>query len=458
MPPQVATLIYLGLIGALFWLDRKSFKGLSRGVWVPLLWIFFAGSRFASQWLELGMPEGSSAQGYSDGSPLDRNIFLALVIVGVWILARRDVDWRAVFVRNMWIWLFFIFAAVSVLWSDDPFLSSKRWVKGLGNLIAALVLLTEPRPYDALRFVLRRLGFVLVPLSVLFIVYYPDLGRTYHMGQPLYTGVTFSKNSLGQLCLIFGMYFCWELILKRTRSTGSETRIHALIYAVMLPSIAWLLHVANSATCTALMTTTVILLMVARLPPVAKRPRRYVLVGFVCAGLIAALDSFVDIKDSIIRLLGRQPDLTTRTPIWDMLMDMASNRWIGAGYESFWSGDRLTEIWTRLGNSSIGIIQAHNGYIELYLSLGLIGLTLLIGSIFFGLLRTIRRLEVDYSNAVFGLVIIVVVAIYNYTEAAYKPVNSLFVMLLFAVIDVPRRVRQRVAVRATARSARPSRP
>jgi O-antigen ligase len=458
MPPQVATLICFGLIGGLFWLDRKSFKGVSIGVWVPLLWIFFAGSRFASQWLELGMPQGTSAEAYSDGSPLDRNIFLALVIAGVWILAKRRVDWHALFARNIWIWLFFIFAALSVLWSDDPFLSFKRWVKGIGNLIAALVLLTDRRPYDALRFVLRRLAFVLVPLSVLFILYYPDLGRTYHMGQPLYTGVTFSKNSLGQLCLIFGMYFCWELILKGQRSAESETRVHVLIYAVMLPSIAWLLHVANCATCSALMATTAILLIAARLPSVAQRPRSYVVVGFACAGLIAALNSFFDIKSSIIRLLGREPDLTTRTPIWDMLLDMASSPWIGAGYESFWSGDRLTQIWARLGTGSVGIIQAHNGYIEVYLSLGLIGVALLVTGMFFGLLRAIRHLEIDYSNAVFALVIIIVVAGYNYTEAAYKPVNSLFVILLFAIIDVPRRVRQRAPVRVTARSARPGRP
>jgi len=446
MPPQIATLLCLGLIGGLFWLDRKGFKGFSPALWVPLLWMFFAGSRFASQWLALGMPEMQSAQGYNDGSPLDRNIFLGLVLVGIWVLMKRNVDWGALFVRNAWILLFFLYSAVSVVWSDDPFIASKRWIKGVGNLVAALILLTELRPFVSLSLILRFLGFVLVPLSVLFIRYFPDLGRGYHWGgQPMYTGVTFSKNSLGQLCLILGVYFCWELITNRSRAEQANARIPWSVYVVMLPCLAWLIRVADCATCSSLMVVAVSILLAGRLPSFARRPKRFVVIGVVAAALVAGLEQEFQIKDSVIRMLGREPDLTTRTPIWDILLEMAPHKWIGAGYESFWSGDRLTEIWARLGNSSIGIIQAHNGYIETYLNLGFIGLAILTAALLTGAIRAVQQLEVDYSNAMLRLVIIIVVAIYNYTEAAYKPVNNMFVVLLFALIEIPRRVRRKVA-------------
>jgi len=85
----------------------------------------------------------------------------------------------------------------------------------------ALVILTERRPYEALGFVMRRLAFVLMPLSVLFIRFYPELGRQYHQGIPMLTGVAFSKNSLGQLCMLLGIYFCWELLLGRLKPTTS---------------------------------------------------------------------------------------------------------------------------------------------------------------------------------------------------------------------------------------------
>ena len=42
-----------------------------------------------------------------------------------------------------------------------------------------LVLLTERHPYEAIGITLRRLSFLLLPASVLFVRYYPDLGRGY---------------------------------------------------------------------------------------------------------------------------------------------------------------------------------------------------------------------------------------------------------------------------------------
>jgi hypothetical protein len=52
----------------------------------------------------------------------------------------------------------------------------KRWVKDLWNPIMALVILTERRPYEAVGVVLRRLNLLLLPLSILFIKYYLELG------------------------------------------------------------------------------------------------------------------------------------------------------------------------------------------------------------------------------------------------------------------------------------------
>ena len=92
----------------------------------------------------------------------------------------------------------------------------KRWVKELGNPIMALVILTEPRPYEAVGTVLRRLAFLMLPLSVLFLRYYPELGRSYHAdGSPMFTGVGHQKNDLGSMCLMAGYLCCLVELLQR---------------------------------------------------------------------------------------------------------------------------------------------------------------------------------------------------------------------------------------------------
>ena len=56
MPPQLAALIYILFILYLFWVDRKRSEDISSALWIPLIWMLLAGSRYVSQWLNLGSP------------------------------------------------------------------------------------------------------------------------------------------------------------------------------------------------------------------------------------------------------------------------------------------------------------------------------------------------------------------------------------------------------------------
>ncbi len=438
MTPALATLLCFGCIACLLWIDRGRGEGVSGAVWIPLLWMFFAGSRFASQWWDLGPPVAAGAEAFSDGSPFDRNVFLALVISGTLVLLHRRLSWSTLIKRNAWIFLFFLFCAASILWSDDPFISFKRWVKGFGNLVMALVLATDKRPYEALGFVLRRLGFVLLPLSILFIRYYPDLGRLYHMGQPMFTGVTFQKNTLGQLCMLVGVYVGWYVLLRRLEPRAAPDRARLTATLTLVPMLAWLLYTAQSATAIVLMLAAISFFLLVRLPTFHRNPNRLLVVGIAIVGLYLVLEQFFGIKDSVIRMLGREPDLTDRTPVWELVLGMATHPLIGAGYESFWSGQRLTEIWTRIGDPSGGIIQAHNGYIDLYLNLGVIGLALLVAAIISGLLSAQRHLRTGFKHSALRIAIILTAVGYNYTEAAYKPLNNVFILLLFSILEMER--------------------
>ena len=66
---------------------------------------------------------------------------------------------------------------------------------------------------------------------------------------------------------------------------------------------------------------------------------------------------------------------------------MHTNPLVGTGYESFWLGPRLKDVWAQTG---AGINEAHNGYLEVYLNQGLIGLVLL-GGFLIASYRTICR-------------------------------------------------------------------
>ena len=71
---------------------------------------------------------------------------------------------------------------MSIGWSDYPDVAFKRWIKSLGDFVMVLIILTDRDRYAAIKRALTWTAFLLMPLSVLFIKFYPDLGRGYHRG------------------------------------------------------------------------------------------------------------------------------------------------------------------------------------------------------------------------------------------------------------------------------------
>jgi O-antigen ligase len=435
MPPRLAALLTILLIIYLFWMDRKNNEGFSKAIWIPFTWLFFTQSRNISEWLDLSTPDMSaSANAMLEGNPLNRNIYTVLIIAGIIVLLKRKLDWRTIFIKNSWVWLYLIFGILSFAWSDYPFVSLKRWIKSSGALIMALIVVTEARPYIAIGVILKRLAFILLPLSVLFIKYYPELGRMYHMGQPLYTGVAGGKNGLGAICLVAGIYFSWNLLLgRKIKDETISQSLHYSIYLIIIPMIVWLFYMANSSTSLACIIFAIFLFLIARQPVFARDPHKIVIFGATGAVLFGIMELAFGIKYIIFAMLGRRPDLTNRTEIWEFLLEMVQNPVIGAGYESFWLGERLNVIQQRFG----GIVQAHSGYLEMYLNMGIIGVIFIICWIASGLISVIRHLNTDYPAAVLRLCFIVVVALYNYTEAVFYGVSTLWILFFIGILTIP---------------------
>jgi O-antigen ligase len=143
------------------------------------------------------------------------------------------------------------------------------------------------------------------------------------------------------------------------------------------------------------------------------------------------MEFFFGVKDTAITWLGRKPDLTTRVPMWEHLLSMVDNPLIGTGYESFWLGARLIEIQERWGN----LKQAHNGYIEMYLNLGILGIFFVISWVWAGVKKIKTHLATDYPAGVLRFCIIVVVLFYNYTEATFFGISNMWVLFLFAIMN-----------------------
>jgi len=442
MNPHAATAIFVVGILGLFWLDRDNQLRPSKALWIPVAWLFINSSRPLSLWLSaLGLSHDaptSTADMYLEGSPIDGSLFTILLIAGLVALATRLQLVVPILGRNAPILMYFVYCLLSILWSAFPWVTFKHWNKGIGDVVVALIVLTDPAPAAAFRRLFTRVGFVLIPLSVLFSRYLGDLGRNYSFGGvQMYTGVTTQKNSLGILCLVIGLYFLWSFVVFWRDRKAARRAQHLIAHAVILAMVVYLLWICNSMTCISCLSMAGGVMVLASRPTVF---RRSWLVHFLVAATLcfSSFALFFDSGGDLLQGVGRNPSLTGRTAIWSAVIPMVKTPLVGTGYESFWLGDRLQEFWSIQGGAFKMLNEAHNGYIEIYLNLGWIGIGLLATVIIMGYRKIIVMLRNEPQAASLAIAFFVAEIIYNFTEAGFRMMGPLWILFLLVILGMPK--------------------
>jgi len=197
--------------------------------------------------------------------------------------------------------------------------------------------------------------------------------------------------------------------------------------------MAYLLYLSNSQTSLACLLAVAILFCATRLPFLQRMPVRtlYWVIGL--ALLFWYFAATYDISRLVFNMLGRDATLTNRSNVWELARSMKVNDLLGAGFMSFWTGDRIAAMWQRLGP---GINQAHNGYLEQYLNLGYVGVAFIVLIIASSLVRIHRQFSTDAPAALLRLSLVLTAVLYNITEASFYGVNNIWLLFLLATIDI----------------------
>ena len=365
-----------------------------------------------------------------EGSPVDAALFAVLEVLALIVLSTRAVKVARLLRTNWPICLFFVYAGLSMFWSDYPVVTLKHFTKGIGDLMMVLIVLTEASIPVAIERLFTRLGFVLLPLSVLFIKYYPQLGRVLTLSWTMEpVGVAGQKNSLGELCDFVGLVLLWRLRGAYNHSEGWDRARHMMALGAVLGMVVWLLWVCNS------MTSIGALLMASTVMFLSARPaflRKPIWVHLLILALLSCTiyGLFFQSSGEMIQSLGRNPTLTGRTDIWKVVLGIPTNRLFGAGYESFWLGSRLQRMWRAFPGLQLN--ESHNGYIEITITLGWIGAVLLGVLIVTGYRNVISwlRREPDLGSLKTALFLSVVVT--GLTEAAFRMMGPPWILFLLA--------------------------
>jgi exopolysaccharide production protein ExoQ len=423
----------------LFYLDRDKSVRASKALWLPVMWLWLVGSRPVSEWLAIwfgwgGLGAGSGLDAQVDGSPLDAIVFMALTAAAIAVLLQRSRATVNLLRSSLPVLIYFLYCAASCLWSPIPDVAFKRWIKDVGDLAMVLVIVTDPEPINALRRVFSRVGFVLLPSSIL-LIRYSALGRAYDpSGGQVFTGVTDNKNTLGLITFIISLGAMWSFFnLLRAKRRHARVRTRQLVARGVLVAFGLgVLYEARSDTSTSSFMLGALLILATSLSFFRRRPKRvHMLVLSIL--LLGGIGFLLGGTATVAGAYGKNSNLSDRTTIWAAAIPVCPNPIVGAGFESFWNGYGKY-VTGGLSKYERGLNSAHNGYIEIYLNLGWVGVSLIAMLLFVGYRRAWTAFRINPEVGGLMLAYVAAVAIYNITEAGFRILTPTWIFFLLVLV------------------------
>jgi O-antigen ligase len=411
---SIALLVCTVFVFYLLRVERNVSRSSSWALWIPTIWMMIVASRPLATWFS----STDSVQSNEAGSPMDLWTLVTLAFVGIMVLIRRRFNWSGVMIRHRWLSVVVAYMLVSTVWSEITLIAIKRWGRELIAIEMAMLVISEEDPRQALASVFRRSAYVLLPFSVVLIRYYPALGRQYSRwsGVEMWTGVGRQKNELGRLCMVVGFFLLFELYERwqNRKQPGRHKELWADVCVLVMGF--YLLVGSDSMTSIATISFGFAIFLSRRW---LKKLPQLVLQTCVVLLLIFGI-SMPFLGGSSVggftSMLGRDSTLTGRTEVWAELMPPRSERpLLGYGFGSFWTDARRVQY---------EIPTAHNGYLDILLELGEVGLV--IYSVW--LLSCARQLHSALGQelrwASFAISLLLMALIYNATESAFNSLSE----------------------------------
>jgi O-antigen ligase len=348
--------------------------------------------------------------------------------------------------RNWPLLLLVAIIVVSAAWSVYPAVTLRR--------AAALVLTTGFGAYLALRFqpevALKLVAWACALLAIATVVFaFIDPATAIYVqgghDEVAWRGIFGQKNTMGRT-MAFGLL----TLVAATFVVRPAARI-ATIAGALLCGVLLFLSMSRGGWVTGLIVLMAIPLFVALQPNRFSPAVRVAMVGL--AGVIG-IALLVATYTYGLALMGRDDTFSGRARLWELAINSGmKNLVLGAGYRSFWNDVGAADVFSQTATLGSSIGNGHNGYLDTWLEIGIVGLGAFLFVFFTAVQRVARRLTQGPDPVCIWLAMILSYTfIYAWSEQILMQQSEItWVMLvatLFWLTPVKRRQMTAIAPRA----------
>ena len=366
----------------------------------------------------------ASTVGIAEGDPVARAIWIGVYVATFALVAARWKLFVYVATRDKLLLLLVVLAMISVLWSFDPGFTIRRSFALVGTTLIGIYFAMRYSLGEQLRLLAWAFGIAAL-LSLLFALAVPSIGISSKVESPgAWLGIFDHKNTLGSRMALGALVFL--LVGLSTR------RYRKLAWASLGLSVGLILLSASQSSLVIFLTLPFLLGVYSML----RRPYTLAVplsITLMLLGGSAATWLLINLE-TVLTALGRDVTLTGRTELWDAVWEMIwRSPWLGYGYNAFWMGweGPSASVWIATGARHL---HSHNGFLDLWLELGLVGIVVFV----LGFLRTFLRAIVwarstRTAEEYWPLMFLTFVFLSNITESRTLSTNSIFWILYVAV-------------------------
>ena len=367
------------------------------------------------------LPRLVSSDQTSDGSPLLRYLWLPIYGVAFAGMLWKIRELASVCLRLPFLMGLLVVCAASFTWSIEPGLTQRRSLAIIMTTVAGLYLGTRYNWQTMLR-AIALAWFIIAISSFLTGLLVPSFGRMHEVHVGAWQGLFYEKNQLGGMmarAALFGAFLC---IMDR------QFRWH-WAGLVGLSLVLILLSTSKTALLGCFLGLG-ILITAALMKRGVNTGLIIIWLGTIVVGAGAALLVFA--PELVFALLGRDMTLTGRTDIWIALIDYIEQRpLLGYGYGAFWSPDSDPGNWVREA-LQWDAPTAHNGWMEVTLALGLVGLFFLAMDFIITVVRAAIA-SIDTWTGVLALAFFAQFFLFSLSESTSLQQNSIIWVLYVAL-------------------------
>jgi exopolysaccharide production protein ExoQ len=394
----------------------RSAPGFGEIAFVVVLLFLTSGAFLASL-----QGEDATSLGTRTGSLLTNGIWACMYILAA-IFVVQHCKGSQLSLRRGWLFLAPIgIAMASLAWSDDRASTFLRCVALVGTTLQSY--------YLAVRFGSRRLlqilgwvGAISMVLCYIFAIFVPQIGIGTDLFEGDWLGIFPHKNSLGSNAAL------WFLVFLVLGASDEEEPWAARFAAAASLILVFLSHSATS------LITCLFVLAIYLGRRLFWFPRWFYVTGSLGIGVLLNWGLTSESFGSVVATLGRDPSLTGRTEIWGLVWMMILDKpFLGYGYGAFWRGlDGPSEfVWRTFG---MPLFYSHNGFLDLWLDVGLVGLCLFLAGFAVCFKRAVEAFKRSKrSESMWPLLFLIFLFVSNLTEGSILRVNLLPWLVYMAI-------------------------